>query len=103
MKRALVVAFLVLACALAGNARADGDPASDYLLSQKTFIPYDAKIPAEQARALNGIVADAKRKGYTIRVAVISRPSRLTVSVSPTPTPMPRANSASNEISGGPW
>jgi len=70
------VAFAVLAfaCVAAPVALADGDPASDYLLSQKTFIPYDAKIPAEQARALNGIVADAKRKGYTIRVAVISRP-----------------------------
>src|SRR6266446_6627056 len=34
--------------------------------------------------------------------AVISRPSRLTLSVSPTSRPMPRARSASKETSGGP-
>ena len=36
-------------------------------------------------------------------VAVISRPSRLTVRVSPTLSPMPGASAASNETSGGPW
>jgi hypothetical protein len=74
MSRRLLAVAAVAACITAPVAHADGDPASDYLLSQKTFLPFDAKIPKEQADAVNGIVEDARRKGYTIRVAVISRP-----------------------------
>jgi hypothetical protein len=70
----LLVTVVAAACVAAPVARADGDPASDYLLSQKTFLPFDAKIPGKDADALNGIVEDARKKGYTIRVAVISRP-----------------------------
>jgi len=71
--RLLVVAALAAFCVVP-LAHADGDPASDYLLSQKTFLPFDAKVPNEQVHALNGIVEDARKKGYPIRVAVISRP-----------------------------
>jgi hypothetical protein len=74
MRLRLLVVAAAAACIAAPVARADGDPASDYLLSQKTFVPFDAKIPKEQSDALNGIVEDARKKGYTIRVAVISRP-----------------------------
>ena len=73
MRRALAavaaVAFLV-----APVAHADGDPASDYLITRQTFLPFNAKIPQAQVDALNGIVADANKKGYTVRVAIISRP-----------------------------
>ena len=55
-------------------ARADGDPASDYLLSQDTFLPFDANISKEQAAQLNTVVADAKKQGFTIKVAVIAKP-----------------------------
>ena len=34
-------------------AHADGDPASDYLLTQNTFFPFDAKVSKEQAEVLN--------------------------------------------------
>jgi len=74
MRLRVALVVVAAACAVVPVAHADGDPASDYLLSQKTFLPFDAKIPSEQAKALNGIVADAKQKGYTIRVAIISRP-----------------------------
>jgi hypothetical protein len=74
MRTRVLATVAAAALAIAPVALSDGDPASDYLLSQKTFLPFDAKIPSEQARALNGIVADAKQKGYTIRVAIISRP-----------------------------
>jgi hypothetical protein len=60
------------ACVVVPAARADGDPASDFLLSQSTFLPFDAKIPKETADRLNALVADAKDKGYTIRIAVIA-------------------------------
>jgi hypothetical protein len=72
--RRLAVASLLAACCLAvPAAHANGDPASDYLLTQNTFIPFDANVAKEQAEALNEIVADAKEKGYTIRVALIGK------------------------------
>jgi hypothetical protein len=55
-------------------ARADGDPASDYLLSQPTFLPPDAGIPTAYQNQLNQIVADAKANHYEIRVALIATP-----------------------------
>jgi hypothetical protein len=66
---AVAVAFLV-----APVARADGDPASDYLITRQTFLPFNAKIPKAQVEQLNGVVADANEKGFKIRVAIISRP-----------------------------
>jgi hypothetical protein len=68
----LLVAALTAACLAVPAAHADGDPASDYLLSQSTFVPFDAKIPKAQADQLNATVADAKELGFTIRVALIS-------------------------------
>ena len=64
----------VLALALAAGARADGDPASDYLLSQKVFLPYDAPISATLSEQLTALATDAARKGYPIRVALIASP-----------------------------
>jgi hypothetical protein len=71
--RVRVLATLVAAAFIAAPAaHADGDPASDYLLTQATFLPFDAKVPKSEADQLNAIVAEAKQKGFTIRVAVIS-------------------------------
>jgi hypothetical protein len=71
--RALAVA-VAAACLAAPASHADGDPASDYLITRQTFLPFDAKIPKAQVDALNGIVADANEKGFEIRVAIISKP-----------------------------
>jgi hypothetical protein len=71
MRRALVVAALIVACALAGNARADGDPASDYLLATKVFLPFDMKVSKEKQGELIAFVEATNRSGYAIRVAVI--------------------------------
>lgn len=66
------VAIVVAAAFLAAPAaRADGDPASDYLLARKTFIPFDAKVPQANADQLNAIVAEAEKNGFAIRVALI--------------------------------
>jgi len=73
MRFALLLAAAALAAgALAASARADGDPASDYLLVQKVFLPFDAKLPAGQQAKFTGLVAAANRSGFTIRVALIS-------------------------------
>jgi len=65
------VAFLLVACVLAGTARADGDPASDYLYGLKVFLPFDVKVPKERQREFVSFVETTNRSGYAIRVAVI--------------------------------
>jgi hypothetical protein len=70
MRRLLFIA-LALFCVLGGTARADGDPASDYLLGTQVFIPFDVKVPKASAQELTSLVHDANTSGYTIRVAVI--------------------------------
>jgi len=72
MRLRLLAAAVEAASIAVPAAHADGDPASDYLLSQKTFIPFDAKVPKGNAEQLNAIVADATANGFTIRVALIS-------------------------------
>jgi hypothetical protein len=72
MRGAILVAALLVACTLAATARADGDPASDYLLGSQVFLPFDAKIPKEKQQELIGVLAAANRGGYKIRAAVIA-------------------------------
>jgi hypothetical protein len=75
MKRGLFVAVAVAvltACATAGTAHADGDPASDYLLGTQVFLPFDMKLPAAKQQELTSIVRDANKSGYAIRVALIA-------------------------------
>jgi hypothetical protein len=71
----LVTATVVLAALTAiapPLAAADGDPASDYLLAQKVFLPFDAKIPTSKGQQLTQLVENANRAGFQIRVAVIA-------------------------------
>ena len=67
----------VLALVAAGTAWADGDPASDYLLTQKVFLPYDASISAVRSQQLAALATDAAREGYPIRIALIASPTDL--------------------------
>jgi len=60
-----------------GAARADGDPASDVLLSQQVFVPWDAGASAVQTTRLEAVVAAAGRSGYPVRVALIASSSDL--------------------------
>jgi hypothetical protein len=66
-----LVAVALAAAVLAPAAFADGDPASDYLISQPVFLPFTAKVSSSSARALVALVDDAKRKGFPLKVAVI--------------------------------
>lgn len=70
MKRFLLVVVAAF-CVLGGTARADGDPASDYLLGTQVFIPFDLKVPKSSQQELTALVRDANTSGYTIRVALI--------------------------------
>lgn len=67
------VAMCVLLAAAAWqprSARADGDPASDVLLYQPIYFPYQP-APAAVKRRLTGLVRSANSQGYQIRVAVV--------------------------------
>ncbi|HZP72847.1 MAG TPA: hypothetical protein VFA97_05645 [Gaiellaceae bacterium] len=72
MRRAsALVALTALALAAVPLARADGDPASDWLLTQPSFVPQDDSVPSAYATQLNAVLSDAKARGYEIRVAII--------------------------------
>jgi hypothetical protein len=71
MRRALLLVAVAAALLCAGAARADGDPASDYLYTQKVFVPFDVKPKAATQRDLRAVVQGANEQGYKIRVAVI--------------------------------
>jgi hypothetical protein len=69
VNRVALVALLALL--LVPAALADGDPASDYLLTQKTFVPPDLGISKADQQRLEKTVSLAHGLGYPVRVAVI--------------------------------
>jgi LPXTG-motif cell wall-anchored protein len=72
MRLAILAAALVVVFALqAGTVAADGDPASDVLLFQNTFLPYNPPMDKALAAQLDQATAAAKKAHYPIRVAVI--------------------------------
>lgn len=66
---ALVAALLLLVAPAV--ARANGDPASDYLLVQSVFLPFNAKVDPKATKQLADTIRAANTAGYKIRVAVI--------------------------------
>jgi hypothetical protein len=71
-----VVAALVLSPAA---VPADGDPASDVLLGQNVFYPYQPPVSASLQSALNAETAAAARAHFPIKVALIASPVDLGV------------------------
>lgn len=70
MRIALTAALLLVLAAPA--ARADGDPASDYLYQGRLFMPFDLKVPTAKQHALEATIDGVTHAGYPIRVAIIS-------------------------------
>jgi hypothetical protein len=67
---ACLLAFTLAAAPVA--AHADGDPASDFLLAQSTFLsPFDGHVASTQATRLVQLLSEAQRKGLGLKVAVI--------------------------------
>jgi hypothetical protein len=58
-------------------ARANGDPASDYLLTQSVFLPFTTKIDRNEVKRLDALLREADQKHFRIRVAMILSPSDL--------------------------
>jgi hypothetical protein len=73
-RRRLLVALVALVIALipAHAALADGDPASDTLLYADVFVPYSQSISDPTTKNLQAALADAKKRGRPIKVALIS-------------------------------
>jgi len=71
---ALAAAAAVALATAAPPARADGDPASDALLVENVFYPYNPKVSAELQSALNAETAAASRARFPIKVALIATP-----------------------------
>jgi hypothetical protein len=72
-RRAAALLLVILAGAMApALARADGDPASDVLIKERAFYPYEIKLPAASTKALAKTLLRAKEEGFPIRVAMIA-------------------------------
>lgn len=74
MRRALAACTLVVALllGLCSSALADGDPASDLLLTQQVFVLLQSNGTPPAQKQLAEVVAKANKAGFPIRVAVIS-------------------------------
>jgi len=71
----IIAAALVLAVPSA--ARADGDPASDVLVTQNVYYPVTPPTSPALARVLDRLTAETKRAGYPLKVALIVSPDDL--------------------------
>jgi hypothetical protein len=97
MRRAAVL-LLALAFLAPGSARANGDPASDVVITDPVFLPFEAPISESAAGELKKTVADATAKGYTIRVAIIAFTGDLGTAVSLWGKPQPYSTFLGREI-----
>jgi hypothetical protein len=75
--RKLVVLLAAVALLAPGAARANGDPASDVLLTDQVFLPFEAPISKSAQKDLRDTVAEANKKGIKLRVALIAFTSDL--------------------------
>ncbi len=75
MRRGAAVLAAVAALAFAlppAAAQADGDPASDTIISLPAFLPFTPPVSGAIGRRLFATVRAAQRKGQPLKVAVIS-------------------------------
>ena len=73
MRTAAAIAALaaaVLACAVPA-ARADGDPASDVLITSIVYTPVAQKVSAPVLQQLRSTIEQATKGGFDVRVALI--------------------------------
>jgi hypothetical protein len=68
---------VLAALVAAGNAHADGDPASDVLYVNWVFVPFNSSIPKDDVTRLKTVVDNARAAHYPIKVALIGVPSDL--------------------------
>jgi len=71
LARRVLVAVALLALCAPAVARANGDPASDYLLVQSIFLPFNAKVDPSVSKELADTIRAADQNDFKIKVAVI--------------------------------
>jgi hypothetical protein len=74
---AAVLCGCVVLAGAAPAARADADPASDYLITQNAFFPFSSPVAKPLADQLSGLLQSAKKNGLPIKVALIAAPTDL--------------------------
>jgi hypothetical protein len=94
-----VAVLAAVAVAAAATALADGDPASDVLLGQNVFYPYNPQVSPATQRSLNAETAAAAKAGFPIKVALIASPVDLGVIPSLFNKPQKYADFLDQEIS----
>jgi hypothetical protein len=94
---ATLVALLLLAYPV--TARADADPASDFLLAQDAFYPYLPRVPPQLEATLNGLLVAAARARLPLKVAIIGSPLDLGAIPNFFGHPQPYAEFLEREIS----
>jgi hypothetical protein len=74
--RALLALLLGVAAlaAFAPAALGDADPPSDVLLLQDVYYPYQPPVSDKLRRTLDSVVAQSKKAGYTVKVAMVESP-----------------------------
>lgn len=82
MRRAALVAAVAVGLLAVPAAQANGDPASDILITEQVFLPFEAPISKSASDELTKTVAAANAHGYKIRVAVIAFTGDLGTAVS---------------------
>lgn len=80
------------------RALADGDPASDVLITQNVFQPFAQSVSKPLFKALDGQTKEAAKNGYPIKVALIGAPADLGVVPNLFGRPQDYANYLGREI-----
>ena len=62
MRRLIAIGCLLAALLAPSAALADGDPASDVLLYQSSYLPYQPKVPKPVADALDATLKKRARR-----------------------------------------
>lgn len=81
------------------TARADGDPASDVLLGQNVFYPYNPPVSSSVQTTLNDETTAAGKAHFPIKVALIGSPTDLGIIPELFGKPQKYANFLDQEIS----
>jgi hypothetical protein len=73
----ILLAVVIAAGVTASSARADGDPASDALITEEVFYPYSSTVSEGLQKTLNAETSAASRSHFPIKVALIASPADL--------------------------
>jgi hypothetical protein len=83
----------------APTAYGDADPASDFLLAAPVFYPYQPTTSPAVKSALEGVLAQLKRDGLNLKVAIVDSPNDLGAVTNLWRMPQPYADFLGKEIS----